>query len=189
MTRRLLEALDAAGLSGRSVLDVGCGTGDLALAALSRGAERAVGVDLGGGAIDEARRLAAERGLSDRASFSTGDGATAPLDEHDVVVLNRVYCCYPNVDGLLSNSLPAARHVYAFSTPVSRGVAGVLNRIQIGLENLWYRLRDRKYKGFRVFVHDVAAIDRRIRDAAFRPVATGRVRFEWHVAVYERASD
>jgi magnesium-protoporphyrin O-methyltransferase len=186
VSRRLLDTIHGLGLQGRSVLDLGCGTGDLALAALARGADRATGIDLGAGAIDEARRLSEERGLADRATFSVGDGATSPLQQHDVVVLNRVYCCYPNVDGLLSNSLPAARRVYAFTVPVSRGIAGVFNRIQIGVENLWYRLRDKKFKGFRVFVHDVEEIDRRVMDAGFVRVTARRVRFDWHLAVYER---
>jgi SAM-dependent methyltransferase len=187
VSRRLLDAIDALGLHGRSVLDVGCGTGDVALAALARGADRATGIDLGTGAIDDARRLSEERSLADRATFSVGDGATTPLQRHDVVVLNRVYCCYPNVDGLLSNSLPAARLVYAFTVPVSRGLAGVFNRVQIGLENAWYRLRDKKFKGFRVFLHDVDEIDRRVREVGFRRVTARRVRFDWHLAVYERA--
>jgi len=188
VSRHLLDALHTVGLQGRSVLDVGCGSGDLALGALARGADRATGIDLGAGAIDEARRLSEERGLTDRASFSVGDGATSPLQQHDVVVLNRVYCCYPNVDELLANSLPAARIVYAFTAPASTGMRGVINRIQVGTANLWYRLRDRKCKGFRVFVHDLAEIDRRVQAAGFRQVAARRVRFEWHLAVYERAT-
>jgi len=186
VSRRLLDAIDAVGLERRSVLDIGCGSGDLALAALGRGAEQATGIDLGTGAVQEARRLSQHRGLADRATFFVGDGATTPLQQHDVVVLNRVYCCYPNVDGLLSNSLQAARRVYAFTAPISGGMAGVLNRIQIRLVNLWYRLRNNKFKGFRVFVHDLTEIDRRVRAGGFRQVATRRVRFVWHLAAYER---
>src|SRR5437867_13217418 len=54
VSRRLLDAIDAVGLEGRSVLDVGCGSGDLALATLARGADRTTGIDLGAGAIEEA---------------------------------------------------------------------------------------------------------------------------------------
>jgi predicted TPR repeat methyltransferase len=49
ITGRLVEALDRQGLDARTMLDVGCGTGDLALASLERGAERATGIDLAGG--------------------------------------------------------------------------------------------------------------------------------------------
>ncbi len=186
VTAPLLASLVEAGLEGRSVLDVGCGVGDLARAALSRGATRATGIDLSTEAIEEARTLARERGVDDRAAFEVGDGATVPLTPHDVVVLNRVFCCYPDVDGLLQNSLAAARSVYAFTTPPSAGPAGALAGLMTVFSNAWYRLRRKKFGGFRVFVHDVAAIDARVRDAGFRPLTAGRRRFVWHLAVYAR---
>ena len=111
ITRDLLDALGQSRLEGRTFLDLGCGTGDLALAALARGVTRATGIDLGPGAIEEARALALERHVEDRSTFSVGDAANAHLDAHDVVVLNRVLCCYPDANALLENSLPAASHV------------------------------------------------------------------------------
>ena len=129
ITAALLNALDQAGLEGRTVLDVGCGTGDLALAALGRGARSAAGFDLGAGAIANARALAQERGLSERATFQVGDGTQVALPRSDVVVLNRVVCCYPSADALLANTLGAAGNVFAFTAPVDRGLMGLYNRI------------------------------------------------------------
>lgn len=188
VTRDLLDALVATGLDGRSVLDLGCGTGDLALATLAHGASRAAGVDLGPGAIRHATSLAERRHLEDRASFTVGDAAHVPLEASDVVVLNRVLCCYAALDALLDNSLSAARDVYAITAPRSTGLAGTFGRIETRLANAWYRIRDRKFKGFRVFVHDLAAVDRRIRAAGFQPVVEGRSRLVWHLAVYERGT-
>jgi SAM-dependent methyltransferase len=167
--RDLIEALGPARLVGRTVLDLGCGTGDLALAALARGATRATGVDLGPGAIEGARGLARERLVEDRSTFSVGDAAKVHLEPHDVVVLNRVLCCYPNVDALLANSLSAAR-------------------AESRLANTWYRIRDKKFRGFRVHIHDLEAVDRRVREAGFRPIVEGRRRLVWHLAIYERAA-
>jgi magnesium-protoporphyrin O-methyltransferase len=186
VTRPLLEALEEAGLAGRTVLDVGCGIGDLALATLARGAARADGIDLSERAIDEARRLAAERGLAGRARFEVGDGAKAELPEADVVVLNRVVCCYPDADGLLERSLASARYVYAFTAPVSRGPAGLLNRVQTWFSNLTYAARKKRYGGFRVFVHDVDRMDERVRAAGFHPVRREHRRILWDLAVYAR---
>lgn len=186
VTRALLEELRAVGLEGASVLDVGCGVGDLALATVAGGAARATGIDLSGEVIREARRLAEDRGITDRVSFSVGDGATVGVEPHDVVVLNRVFCCYADVDRLLDNSLSAARSVYAFTTPPSTGLGGAVAKAQTALANAWYRLRRTKFGGFRVFVHDVAGIDARVREAGFRPVVGARRRFVWHLAVYAR---
>ena len=144
------------------MLDVGCGTGDLALAALGRGARSASGFDLGPGAIANARALAQERGLSERATFEVGDGSQIALPTSDVVVLNRVVCCYPSADALLTNTLGATGSVFAFTAPIDRGVMGFWNRILGRLGNGWYALRAKKFRGFRVFIHDLGAIEARI---------------------------
>ena len=186
ITRAVLEQLEDAGLDGRSLLDVGCGSGDLALGALARGATRVDGIDLGAGAIGNARALAAERGLAERATFEVGDGSRAPLRPADVVVLNRVVCCYPDATGLLDNALPAAGAIVALSAPVDRGPAGLLNRAVTAVSNRWYGMRDAKYRGFRTFVHDLDAIDARVLAAGFSRRHRARRRVVWEVAVYER---
>jgi magnesium-protoporphyrin O-methyltransferase len=186
ITATLVEALDDLGLRGRSVLDVGCGSGDLALAALARGADRATGFDLGPGAIRAARSLAAERGLAARVRFEVGDGADVPLPPSDVVTLNRVLCCYPNIDALLENTLAATGSTYAFTAPRDRGVRGAGNRVWTRFENAWYRLRPKRYKGFRTFVHDLGAVDARIRAAGFEP-ARREPHGTWDLAIYVRA--
>jgi magnesium-protoporphyrin O-methyltransferase len=186
ITRHLLAALEDRGLRGKTVLDLGSGTGDLALAALARGAASADGIDLGKGAIEEARLLADERGLADRATFVVGNGAVDALSPHDIVALNRVLCCYPSVDQLLANSLGAAGDVYAYTAPIHTGLKGRFNRISIGIGNAWYRLRDRKFQGFRAFVHDLDAVDRTIAEAGFRK-AHGAQRRVWQLAVFTRA--
>lgn len=186
VTAPLLAALEAAGIEGKSILDIGCGIGDLVTTATTRGASEAFGIDLSPKAIEEARRLAATRGVADRTSFQIGDGADATLPKADVVVLNRVFCCYANVDGLLDNSLAAAGDTYAFTTPRSRGLSGAVAKTQTWFGNLWYRMRDGKFRGFRSFVHDVDLIDARVQAAGFRPLRRQRRRFVWDLAVYVR---
>jgi magnesium-protoporphyrin O-methyltransferase len=186
VTAPLLRGLEEAGIRDRTVLDVGCGIGDLAIEAVRRGAARAFGFELSAKAVDEARRLAAERGVADRTSFEVGDGAEIRLPKADVVVLNRVFCCYRDADALLENSLSAAGSVYAFTTPPSKGLGGAFVKLQSRFWNVWYRLRDRKFQGFRVFVHDVDRIDARVQAAGFRPIRREARRFVWHLAVYAR---
>ena len=187
VTTAMLTSLERAGLAGRTVLDVGCGAGDLALGTLERGAARADGVDLGPGAIAEARNLAAERGLADRASFTVGDGATFDLPRADVVVLHRVLCCYRSADELLANTVPSARQVFAFTAPVDRGVAGACNRAFSKAGNAWYRLRDRKFHGFRSVIHDLDACEHAIEASGFRRLDRRRSRWVWDLRVYGRS--
>jgi SAM-dependent methyltransferase len=186
ITGTLVATLDEVGLRGRTLLDVGCGSGDLALAAIARGADGAMGFDLGPGAIRAARSLAADRGLSGRVRFTVGDAADLTLPRSDVVTLNRVLCCYAHVDRLLGNTLAAAGSIYAFTAPYDRGARGLWNRISIWFENGWYRLRAKRFGGFRAFVHDLDAVDARIRAEGFEPLRRER-HGAWDLAVYSRA--
>ncbi|MDX6555096.1 MAG: hypothetical protein QOD86_1291, partial [Miltoncostaeaceae bacterium] len=63
---------------GERVLDVGCGTGNAALAAAARGAS-AIGVDPAARLLEVARARADEGGLD--ATFVAGDAASLPVDD------------------------------------------------------------------------------------------------------------
>lgn len=65
-TALCLEWLDGASLAGRTVLDFGCGSGILAIAALKLGAARAIAVDHDPQALDATRENAAANGVADR---------------------------------------------------------------------------------------------------------------------------
>jgi ubiquinone/menaquinone biosynthesis C-methylase UbiE len=79
VTASLLEAITEAGVADRTVLDVGCGIGDLAIEVVARGATSGTGYDLSSKAIEEARKLATSRGVGDRMRFEVGDGAKLDL--------------------------------------------------------------------------------------------------------------
>jgi SAM-dependent methyltransferase len=186
VTASLLKAITAQGVSGRTVLDVGCGIGDLAIAIVAAGATSATGYDLSPKAIDRARALARRRGVGDRTTFEVGDGSKLELPRADIVAINRVVCCYPDADGILERTLAAAGSVFAISAPISSGAAGVYNRVQNAFWNVVYRVRDRHYGGFRTFIHDLEGIDGRINAAGFRRVHHERRRVVWDLAVYAR---
>jgi SAM-dependent methyltransferase len=185
VSRRLLAELVDGGEVGRSVLELGCGSGALSVALVERGARRADGVDLSAASIELARRRAAEAGVAERASFEVGDGASVRLMPHDWVVLDRVICCYRDVDRLLANSIGAAHLRYAFSVPDSRGLRGIINRAFAWLENTTNWLRGRPCPGY---VHPIRRIELALVQAGFRELRSKTVGL-WHVAVFQRAAE
>ncbi|HEV3468942.1 MAG TPA: class I SAM-dependent methyltransferase [Pyrinomonadaceae bacterium] len=74
-----LEKLEP--LKGKSVLDVGCGSGRFCIAYAERGAARVVGVDFAAAMIEIADRLAAQAGVADRCHFIAGAFPEAVGDE------------------------------------------------------------------------------------------------------------
>jgi SAM-dependent methyltransferase len=79
--RELIER--AAPRPGERVVDVGCGTGNAALLAASRGA-RVTGVDPASRLLEVARARAAEAGLD--VTFAEGEAAALPVDRADLVI-------------------------------------------------------------------------------------------------------
>lgn len=60
-------------LKGRTVLDIGCGSGRYMFESIKRGAMHATGLDAAAGALDFARRISDDAGLSDRLDFHNMD--------------------------------------------------------------------------------------------------------------------
>ena len=85
-TALCLEWLDGIDLEGRTVLDYGCGSGILAIAALKLGAARATGMDIDPQAVTASRQNAIDNDVAERLTL-TGDDAGID-GEFDVVVAN-----------------------------------------------------------------------------------------------------
>jgi predicted RNA methylase len=105
-TRMLLDMIRERGVRGASVLDVGAGIGVIDHELLRAGAGHAVLVDASGPSLEAARSEARRRGHLDRIDFVDGDfvARASVIDHADIVTLDRVVCCYPDMESLVRSS-------------------------------------------------------------------------------------
>ena len=180
--KQLVAGLLAAGLDGRTLLEVGCGVGYLHQYLLLRGAATAVGVDLSEAMLSEARGLAGRQGLAGRTRYVGGDFCLmAPdLAVADITVLDKVICCYPDAAGLLAATKGRTRESCALTLPRRHIVSRVASRLGAGL----FRIVRSTY---RPYIHDPALIDQWMREAGFERVFTNHTLF-WLTCVYRRVA-
>ena len=139
----------AGDVAGETVLEVGGGVGAIELELLAAGADRATNVELSGEYEEEAAKLIAERGLTERVDRRVADFVAEPVEPHDVVVMHRVVCCYPDVDLLVGVAAAHTRRRLLLTYPRERP----WTRAGIRAINLFMRISG---SDFRAFVHPVA---------------------------------
>jgi SAM-dependent methyltransferase len=180
-TARTLTSL-AGDVRGASVLEVGGGIGAIELELLQAGAERATSIELSGAYEAEAEALLAERGVADRVDRRVGDfvADAGTVAAHDVVVLHRVICCYPDVDALVGEAADHARRTLLLTYPRDRALV----RAGLRVVNVWLRL---SRCGFRTYAHRVERIVAVAAEHGLTVEARDRSHPIWESAALSRA--
>ncbi|MBU3819170.1 MAG: 50S ribosomal protein L11 methyltransferase [Candidatus Faecalibacterium intestinavium] len=105
-TSLCLEALDQLVKGGERVLDIGTGSGILAIAALKLGAAEAEGVDIDPVAVRTAGENAALNGVADRLTVLVGDLSDKASGKYQIItaniVANAILSLAPAVPGLMA---------------------------------------------------------------------------------------
>ncbi|HET7700184.1 MAG TPA: methyltransferase [Candidatus Limnocylindria bacterium] len=167
---------------GYTILEAGGGIGAIPVELLTAGgATSATNVELSTTYEAVASELLRERGLEGRVSRRIGDfvSEAASMPPADVVVLDRVVCCYPDADRLVAAAAAHARRLLVLAFPVDRWWI----RLGLGLANLLLRVRRSAFRGFaHPTVRVIAAAEREgLRLAAHR---RGLI---WQIVAFERA--
>jgi ribosomal protein L11 methyltransferase len=154
-TALCLEWLDGLQLEGKSMLDYGCGSGILAIAALKLGCTSAVALDIDRQALVASMENAAHNEVADRLSAAQAPGdadrqfdvvianiLAAPLVELAAGIAKHVKSgCLLALSGILSEQVGEVRDAYAswieFDEPVEREQGG----------QTWALLTGRRTKG------------------------------------------
>lgn len=179
-TQALIDAIVAEGIAGATLIDIGAGIGAIQLALLDAGVARATSVDATKAYVEVARAEAERRGHAERvdARFGLFETLAPDLDAADVVTLDRVVCCDPDLPGLLSSVSQRARRMVGLVYP---------------RETWWNRLAARGFAAWgwltrdptRWRIHPTADIDRILRGAGFvrRDIDRSVI---WQVALFVR---
>jgi magnesium-protoporphyrin O-methyltransferase len=180
-TRLLIDALKARGVDGLTLLDIGGGVGKIQHELLDAGAEGAVSVDASSGYLQASQSEAERRGHSDRTQYTHGNFVElAPgIGEADIVTLDRVVCCYPDMTALVGLSAERARKYYGLVYPRDT----VFARVGVAMLNLMVRFIWRTT--FRGFVHPTEAVDSEVRRHGLKKVFF-RKTIVWQVVLYAR---
>ena len=183
-TRRLLDALRREGVEDASVLDIGGGVGAIQHELLDSGAARATGVDASPAYLRAATSEAERRGHGEQVTQHEGDfvALAGGIASADIVTLDRVICCYSDVNRLVGRSAERAHHLYGLVYPRDAW----WTRLAFRLMNLGLRLAR---KQFRAYIHPVDAVDGISRSAGLALQTRQNVGPIWQVVVYERTAE
>jgi magnesium-protoporphyrin O-methyltransferase len=182
-SRMLIEALKKKGVRGMTLLDIGGGIGAVQHALLGAGAASSTSVEASSAYIAAAKAEAERRGLAQRVHYQQGDyvDLAADIPPADIVTLDRVICCYPDMAKLVGLSAARARKLYGLVYP--RDAWWV--KIGLGIENIFFRLFK---SSFRVFVHPTEAVDALVKGNGLKP-SFYRETLIWQIVVYTRHDD
>jgi len=179
-TRMLIEALQAEGIEGTTLLDIGGGVGAIQYELLRAGVDKATAVDASTAYLRAAREEGEQQGVADRISYHHGNFVdlapqTAPAD---IVTLDRVICCYHDMQALVGLSAAKASRLYGLVYPRDTWWL----RIAIRAANMYFRV---VRNPFRTFVHPTQEVDALVRGKGFEQHFYKESGL-WQVVVYAR---
>jgi SAM-dependent methyltransferase len=180
-SKLLLKFILEGNLQDKAVLDLGCGTGGLSIELLKRGAQNAVGFDLSPRMIEAATQLALATGFESKAKFQEGNAATTELPRSDIVVMDKVLCCYSEWKPLLKNATEAGRDMIGFIVPRDEGITKPPFRLALRIANYFQRRRG----GVLFYLHPLGTVDKTLRESGFNLRRKQGSRF-WLVFLYLR---
>lgn len=179
-TARLLKLIREAKASGTSLLDIGGGIGGIQHALAEEGVASITSVDASPAYLATSKKAAEDRGYADRTTYHSGDFVELAdqVENADLVTLDRVICCYHDVDALLGAAASKAQQAIALVFPRETFWA----RVGFFAINTTMRI---KRDSFRAFIHPHAAVERILESHGLK-LAAATNGFVWRTAVYRK---
>ena len=179
-TKQLLAALTSTGVASLTLLDIGGGIGIIQHELHAAGVVETTDVDASRAYLAIARREADRRGYGSDAHYIHGDFVALAdrIEAADIVTLDRVLCCYPDMEALMHGAAARARRLLGLVYPRD----GWWTKVGVTLLNLYPRLRG---DAFRSFAHPTAAVEAVAASNGLRRI-THHEGLIWQVVVFAR---
>lgn len=179
-TRILIDALQAQGIKGMTLLDIGGGIGVIQHELLKAGVSRATHIDASSAYVEAAKEEAERLGLADRISHRHGNFVDlAPsIETADIVTLDKVVCCYHDMQNLIRLSSTKAHKLYGLVYPRDNWWI----KIAQSIFNFTNWLRRSPFRGF---VHPTKAVDGLVRENGMERRFHTKTAL-WQMVVYSR---
>ena len=146
-TRLCMEALERYVKGGEKVLDVGCGSGILGIAAVMLGAQSAFGVDIDEIAVRTANENAAVNHVGDKVSAIAGDLVDKVDGKYDLVVANIV------ADAIIALSASVSRFMTDDAPYIVSGIIDTrANDVKNAIRDDFDIVEETTYRGWYCFV-------------------------------------
>ncbi len=177
-TRWLIEALKEAGVQGLTLLDIGGGVGAIQHALLEAGVTHVTGVEASTAYIRAAHAEAERRGQASQITLKQGNfiDLSADVSPADIVTLDRVICCYNDMELLVGASTSRSLKYYGVVYPRD----GWWMKAAIGFGNFFMRLMNNPYQAY---VHPTEKVEAIVKGKGFSR-RYYRQTLAWQVAVY-----
>ena len=182
MASSMVKYLVSRGVEGADVLEVGGGVGGIQLELLKAGVAKTVNIELSSGYEAAAQELAEDEGFEDRIIRRLGDFVEHQheFEPADVVVMNRVVCCYPWMERMMEAATNKTDRFLALTFPREKWWM----KFGVGFVN---RLMGLRKCDFRAFVHPVADIES-VATRAGLVVRYTNNNLAWQALVLERTT-
>lgn len=170
-------------VEGGSVLEIGCGVGAISTTLLRKGARVGHYVEISSGYLEAAREIAEDAGVSEKATFHLDDFAAAKnrYASADIVVLDRVVCCYPDGTKLIAEAARHSERYLAYTYPRPLWFIRIFKAV------LGFRMRLFR-QDYRFFLHDPEKLSQAATEAGHVLVAT-RATGLWQLVVLSKGVD
>ena len=154
-TRLCMEALERRVKGGERVLDVGCGSGILGIAAVLLGADSAFGVDIDETAVRTANENAAVNQVADKMTAVAGDLVEKVTGKYEIVVANIV------ADAIIALSASVSHFMTQDAVYIISGIIDTrADDVRNAVKDSFVIVEENEYHGWYCFVLRKEALSR-----------------------------